>query len=140
MVRSYNRRTNSDKVFGDITGHRDPKPGTHYHLSCYVGRTHTRAAEWEGWATFTTIFQRRPDGYRFAVARQMVLRSIGEGIASVVKHIPDDQWLCWDLLSDQLTGGHNLQHSDGLMRPPPPMWTGPTEEALVMRAMALYDR
>lgn len=136
MVRSYNRRTNSDKVFGDITGHRDPKPGAHYHLSCYVGRTHTRAAEWEGWATFTTIFQRRPDGYRFAVARQLVMSEEG---GKVVNRL-DDQWLCWDLLSDQLTGGHNLHRTDGLMRPPPPIWTGPNEEALVMRAMAQYDR
>lgn len=120
----------------DVVASYDPKPGLHYHLSCYVGRAHTRPSSWEGWATFTTIFQQRPDGYRFAVARQLVLDTEG---GKVVNRLADD-WICWDLLCDQLTGGHNLQHSDGLMRPPPPIWTGPNEEALVMRAMALYDR
>jgi hypothetical protein len=132
------RRANADKVFGDITGHRSPSVGLHYQLSCYVTRASTRPSPFEGWATFAQIFRARPDDHRFAVAQRIVLSNAGEGIATRIVYDVEHTWLAWDFHHPHLAGGINAQ--DGLIHPPAPIWTGPSEDGLIMKAMALYDR
>lgn len=123
----------------DVVASYDPKPGLHYHLSCYVcGRACAHPSPFEGWATFATIFSRRPDGCRFAIAKQIVLKSVGTGVASTVQSLPDDTWVCWDLLDDGLID--RSSRASAMLHPPLPMWTSAVEEALIMKAMMLYDR
>lgn len=108
--------------------------GLHFHLDCYVARGGTTPSPFEGWATFTQIFHRRPDGYRFAVAQALLLVDEGR-----IVNRPDDTWICWDLLTDDLVRGKTLQ-SGGYIPAPAPLWTAPTADALVMKGFALIDK
>lgn len=119
----------------DVAATYDPKPGLHYKLSCYVcGRACSHPSPFEGWATFATIFNRRPDGCRFAIARQLVM---GVEYGAVVNRL-DDTWVCWDLLDDGLID--RTSRAVALVHPPLPRWTSASETGLIMKAMALYDR
>lgn len=107
-----------------------PLAGVHYHLEAYVCRGGcTKPSPFEGWATFTLIFQQRPHECRYAVAR----------LVPVFSYEPAGPYLCWDLWDDSLLGGQNTQRN-GLITPPFPLWQGPSPDALIMKAVMLYDR
>jgi hypothetical protein len=103
-----------------------PLAGMHYHLEAYVcGAGCVRPSPFDGWATFTLIFQQRPSGCRFAIAQ----------IVPVFSYEPIGPYVCWDLHEDLTTmPGNNL------LTPPWPKWQGENADALIMKAMALYER
>ncbi len=121
----------------DVAASYNPKPGLHYVLSCYVcGRACIKPSPFDGWVTFERIFQQRPDKCRFAIARQLELTQPTAGNGGLV-YERSTVWVCWDLLDDSLID--RASRAVLLLHPPEPKWTSPVEEALVMRAMALYD-
>lgn len=100
--------------------------GYHYQLCCYVcGNGCLKPSPFEGWASFTQIFQQRPDTCRYAVAR----------IIPVFHNEPAGPFVCWDLYDDKLL---SLTYRRYVV-PPPPVWEGPTEDGVTMKAMMLYD-
>lgn len=122
----------------DLVATYDPQPGLHYHLHAFVGpHSEVRLSPWQGWATFATIFSNRPDRFRFAVARQLVLVQEDPANNALV-HKLADEWLCWDLLTDDLVRGRHLTNK-GIIGAPAALWTAPTADALVMKAIALFD-
>lgn len=52
---------------------------------------------------------------------------------------PLERWVCWDLQADALVHGTPLRNR-GLISAPEPLWTANSADALVMKAMMLYDR
>ena len=110
----------------------------HYLLHGYVcaGGCFT-PSPFEGWVTFTLIFQRRPDGCRYAIAQEVPL--VQEDPMSVVCGQPEPEWICWDLQSDALVFG-TPSRQRGLLPPPPVLWRSTSVDGLVMKATALYDR
>ena len=109
----------------------------HYELHAYVcGRGCIKPSPFEGWATFSQIFQNRPSECRYAVARLVALRNHqGKVIHGPYTVGP---FVVWDLYHDDVV--RHQQWKTTLLRPPPPTWTGPTADAMIMKAMALYDR
>ena len=98
----------------------------HYLLHSYVcGQGCVRPTPFEGWATFTQIFQQCPDACRFAVAK----------IAADLPYQPQGPYVCWDFHDDTLTNP-----TGGTVTAPWPKWQGPSADGLIMKAMALYDR
>lgn len=119
------------KAAHDTPPASDTLAGIHYKLEGYIcGAGCVKPSPFEGWATFTLIFQQRPNNCRFAVAR----------LVPVFEYEPRGPWLCWDLFDDVLTMGQNTQQLGGLITPPWPKWQGASADALIMKAMALYDR
>lgn len=112
--------------------------GLHYKLSCYVcGPACTKPSPFEGWVTFEQIFTKRPDGCRFAVAQGVPLRRNTDPNPNTPLFYhegPTGDFLVWDLFNDRLTRGVVP------LRPPVPVWTGSTEDGLIMKAMALYGK
>lgn len=115
----------------------------HYLLHGYVcGGSCFQPSPFEGWASFTQIFQRRPDQCRYAIAQAVPLKQVdaeADGWKRVVTTGPEGDWLCWDLFDDSLVLGAPLRNR-GLIAAPRPLWRAPNPDALVMKAMALYDR
>ena len=112
--------------------------GLHYDLRAYIlGKAHIQPSPFgEGsWATFTQIFQKRPDGCRFAVAQMVPLKVSGSG---VVSRPPSGPFVVWDMFDDLLVKGKRTGPS-GLLMPPPPLWMGETEDGMVMKALMLFD-
>lgn len=101
---------------------------SHYLLSCYVGRTGAQLQP--SVSTYSVIFQRRPSGCRYAVAQPIHLQHEG----GIVTSVAADYWIAWDLYA---TTRPDPQFT---LRAPEPIWTGPTEDALIMKAIALYDQ
>jgi hypothetical protein len=96
----------------------------HYDLQAYVcGPGCTSPSPFEGWATFQQIFNARPHECRYAVVREAW----------------SSQYVVWDMYHDDVTHRQNT-HSVVLLRPPPPLWTGPTADSMIMKAMMLYGR
>jgi hypothetical protein len=92
----------------------------HDRFRCHAfvcGKSCSKPSPVEGWALFGDIFSHRPNDCRFAVVENV----LGE-------------FLAWDLLDDDLALGQFRKV------PPAPMWDGPTADAVIMKAMALYDR
>ena len=118
----------------------DPIVGMHYKISAYVcGRGCSKPSPFEGWATFTQIFNSRPDGCRYAVAQGLPLR-IRETDPPTADHgAPTGPFVVWDLLDAQLVKGKRTAPS-GLLMPPPPTWMGDSEDGMIMKAMALYEQ
>lgn len=124
---------------GDVEASFDPRPGLHYKLSCYVcGPGCTKPNPVGGWMTFERIFQLRPDKCRFAVARKVPL--IAKGVTVTSGPSPTGPWLCWDLWAEVLTDMRNLQRDGRILRAPDPIWTSDSEDGLIMKALALYER
>lgn len=121
-----------------MTDQLDPIVGLHYQLHAYVcGKGCIQPSPFDGAATFTLIFQKRPSGCRFAVAQSYGVR-IKDHVAIANKE-PTGPFICWDLLDDELVRGRRTGPS-GLIMPPPPLWTGPNADGLVMKAMHLFDK
>jgi len=126
----------------------DPAPGDfpaavglHYQLVCYVcGPSCVKPSPFEGWATFAHIFNNRPNGCRFAVARTVPLRAaiIKKAVIVEVAPEPEGPYLVWDLLDDGLID--RSSRGSALLHPPLPMWTGDAPDGLTMRAMLQYER
>lgn len=115
--------------------------GLHFQLSCYVcGPACTKPSPFEGWVTFAKIFERRPDGCRFAVARMvpiLLIRQTDAGQSRAVVGDPAGPFLVWDLFDEKLVRGGG-RVGDSLI-PPLPIWQGDSEDGMVMKAMALID-
>lgn len=123
----------------DVVATYDPQPGLHFHLHGYIGpHGEVRLSQWQGWATFATIFSNRPDRFRYAVARQLVLVQEDPASNTLVNKLADE-WVCWDLLTDDLVRGRHLTNK-GIIGAPIPLWHAETADALVMKAIHLYDR
>lgn len=113
----------------------DP-PAAHYNLCAYVcGPACIRPSPFEGWATFLQIFQQRPDGCRFAIAQRVPLLRTGPASVAYADR-PEDRFICWDLFDDSLF----RTRFDMRLLAPTPVWTGDTEDGVVMKAMALYEQ
>lgn len=121
----------------------DETVGYHFQLECYVGPGgDIRPSPFEGWATFPQIFSRRPDKFRFAVARMVPLKRVTISAQRDVVEAgdaPDGDWLVWDLLADDITNGRGLR-SRGILGTPAPLWQGEHLDGLVMKCVALYDQ
>lgn len=118
-----------DTVSGTIN--QRPLAGIHYHLEGYVcGAGCVKPSPFEGWVTFTLIFQQRPNACRFAIAK----------LVPVYSYEPQGPWLCWDLYADALTREINTHKPGGLIPPPWPKWQADSADALIMKAIALYER
>ncbi len=117
--------------------------GLHFQLECYVGPGGAlRASPFEGWATFAQILVRRPDKYRFAVARRVPLKLVRiTATRDIVEagDAPAGEWLAWDLLSDAVTRGASLRSTGKLPSSPPALWESEHLDGLVMKCIALYD-
>lgn len=96
-----------------------------FHLCAYVcGQSCMRPSPFDGWATFDQIFARRPSDCRYGVARTVT------GLVVV-----------WDFYDESLTyGGLVSSGREGSFDPPLPVRIGPSEDAMIMATMALYDR
>lgn len=120
----------------------DETVGYHFQLECYVGPGgDVRASPFEGWATFPQIFARRPDKFRFAVARMVPLKRVTVSAQRDVVEAGDEpagDWLVWDLLSKDITNGRSLRNN-GILPTPPPLWQSEHLDGLVMKCVALYD-
>lgn len=119
--------------------------GAHYQLSCFVcGRGCTKASPFEGWATFAQIFNARPDGCRYAVARVVPLVvnwSMRRPTTVSNAAEPAGDFIAWDLYDDSLMSGFNFAGQGGTwITPPPVLWRSEHEDGLVMKCMALYER
>jgi hypothetical protein len=115
------------REYADLEASWDPKPSIHFWLACYAGAGRTVPSPFEGWATFERIFQARPDGLRFAIVRALeVVMEHG----AVVNQLAT-RWICWDLYDQGLLD----RAARGKLRRPAPIWIGPTEDALIMRAV-----
>lgn len=104
-----------------------PLAGLHYHLEGYVCAGQVKPSPFEAWATFTLIYQKRPQGCRFAVAQ----------LVPVFAYHPAGPYLCWDLDDDDL---RQASRRPGLITAPWPKWQAASPDALIMKAIALYDR
>ena len=117
--------------------------GFHYLLHGYVcGGGCFKPSPFDGWATFTQLFQRRPDGCRYAIAQPVPIRvnpDKSPNTPLVLHNEPLETWWCWDMHDETLVRGSPL-HARGLLSPPPALWSAPNPDALVMKAFALYDR
>lgn len=112
--------------------------GMHYQLVGYVcGPGCVKPSPFEGWATFTQIFNARPNECRFAVGRMVPMR-VEKGVAALAPE-PEGPFVCWDLYDRELTTGKRMAPS-GLLMPPPPMWRGPSGDGLIMKASLIYDQ
>lgn len=111
--------------------------GLHYQLSCYVGSSGTCVASAPGeYLSFTTIFTRRPDGCRYAVGRIVpfeLCQNRDTGTPVYRYGTPLGPFLAWDLYRATTTS------LSSIVRAPPASWAAETEEALVMKVLALYD-
>lgn len=107
-----------------------PLAGLHYHLEGYVCAGQVKPSPFEAWVTFALILQRRPKGCRFAVAQ----------LVPVFSYHPAGPYLCWDLMDDTLEAARRAPAAAGLVTPPWPKWQGESPDALIMKAIALYDR
>lgn len=104
------------------------RAGLHYQLEAYVcGPACIKPSPFEGWATFAQIFNARPDGCRFAVARMVPVFAEG----------PDGPFVVWDLRD---AGVHPYPRALNFVRPPHPTWQGDTADGMIMKAMALYEK
>lgn len=127
-----------------VAGNHAQKPGLRYKLECYIcGPSCIQPSPFEGWATFSQIFQRRPDGCRFAIAQAVPLYREPSSDPSTplirTGSQPVGDYLCWDLLTDDLVLGRNMLQR-GWLGTPVPLWQSPSLDGLIMKAMALYDR
>lgn len=110
----------------------------HWRLCAYVcGKGCTKPSPFgdDTWATFTQIFNARPDGCRFAIAQRVPMAITAQG---VVYDKPTGPFVVWDLFDDLLVRGKRAGEG-GLLAPPPPKWMGEGEDGMIMKAMALYD-
>lgn len=71
------------------------------------------------WATMTQLYLHRPDGCRFGVAQ-----------------LHDDTYGCYDFYSNRFS----IKPVHGTDWNATPLWSADNPDALVMKAMALYDR
>lgn len=120
----------------------DPIVGMHYRLSCYVcGKGCVKASPFgeNSWATFTQIFNSRPDGCRYAVAQGLPLRVRLTSPPTADHGDPDGPFVVWDLLDDLLVKGKRTAPS-GLLMPPPPVWMGDSEDGMIMKACHCYEQ
>ena len=121
----------------------NPLVGLHYQLLAYVcGAACTKPSPFEGWATFTQIFNSRPDGCRFAVARIIPLHrnpNPDPNTPLVSSGEPTGPFVVWDLYDKELVSGKRVGAS-GSIAPPPALWLSDSSDGLIMKAMALYDR
>lgn len=89
----------------------------------------TKSSMYTAWATFWEIYVERPNNCRFVVVEN----------APTNKHAPwwpQSPYLAWDLLSDKID-------PTGLpteLVPPWPLWQADNPDALIVKAIALYDR
>lgn len=110
----------------------------HFELQAYIcGAACIKPSPFEGWATFAQIFNARPDGCRYAVARRVPLRN-HEGKV-FTSHRAEGPYIVWDLYHDDVVV-HQAHRADVLLRPPPVKWSGYSRDGMIMKAMALYDR
>lgn len=121
----------------------NPVAGLHYLMHGYVcGGGCFKPSPFEGWVTFTQLFQRRPDGCRYAIVQPVPMRVNPDpdpDTPLVIHDEPLERWYCFDLQDDKLVLGTPLRNR-GLISAPEPLWTAHNPDALVMKAMALYDR
>lgn len=112
--------------------------GMHFYLECYVtSETTTAPSPFEGWATFTQIFQKRPNKARFAVARMVPLVRSDTTVAT--SEAPAGDWMVWDFYASEFE--RNTRYSSrGLLAAPVPLWQGDSLDGLIMKAMHLYER
>lgn len=130
----------SEQGVGPLGSKPDPIVGLHYQLHGYVcGKGCIKPSPFEGAATFTQIFQKRPDGCRFAVAQCYGLERNPTSYEVTASRHPSGPFVCWDLLDDELVKGRRTGPS-GLIMPPPPLWMGPSADGLIMKAVHLYDQ
>ncbi len=115
---------------------------SHYQLCCYVcGPGCTKPSPFEGWATFEQIVINRPNNCRFAVGRRVPFNLVMEVPDSPTLTMkvsvaqPTGEFLVWDLFSIPSPPANRRT----LLQPPEPVWTGPNEESMTMKAMMLYD-
>lgn len=122
----------------NVVASYDPEIGLHFELQCFIGSGRVHPSPFEGWATFPQIFQRRPDGCRFAIVRRVPLKTAvykGNFDSVTPADEPEGDYLAWDLLDDTLTRGVR-----GDLSPPEPLWRSASKDGLIMKALALYDR
>lgn len=104
-------------------------PLTTYRLCAFVcAGGCVRPSPFEGWASFPTILAQRPDDCRFVIAENMLS--------------PDSVFVCVDLRDSSIapTGKIRMISSVVLgLRDPPARWVGNDPDALIMKAIALYD-
>lgn len=133
----------SFSALADVAASFDPQVGLHFHLECFIcGPADVRPSPFEGWATVSTIFQRRPDGCRYAVARIVPIKHIRVSAQRDVVEAgdaPAGDFLCWDFFDDVFTKGSPLRNR-GLLPAPTPKWQSPHLDGLIMKVMALYGR
>lgn len=128
----------------------DPFVGMHYVLSGYVrrGGVVKPPAAWikpDGSVipqSFTIIMQNRPNDCRFAIARIVRIRAAKGSTKEHPKYTTDSfasgPFVVWDLLDDQLTRGQRTG-PNGVMSPPPPLWSHDSEDGMLMKALSFYD-
>lgn len=120
--------------------------GYHFEFIAYICEGGCiRQSPFDGWVTFTTIFQQWPaDTCRFAVARRVPLIMAEKWLLDPSKGLfsysePIGPYLAWDFLSEPMTEVAKAARY-GLISAPEPTVTGDTEDGLVMRLAMLYDK
>lgn len=103
----------------------DPDPaGLHYKLAAYIcAGGCVKLAPFEGVVTFRQVYDGRPFQCRYAVARETRLFSRD-----------DMDWLAWDFFK---IPNYPINEQ---VRAPAPLWRGGDPDALIMKAIALYDQ
>lgn len=97
----------------------DPKKIRFRAVAFVCGKGCVREPKVEGWATFYQLFDARPNDCRFLVVESAV---------------DTDRYAVWDLYADDIVMGF---FNDV---PPPACMVGDSADALVMKAMALYEK
>lgn len=89
-----------------------------FRVHAYVAPGSTKEPSAEGWMLVGDIYTGMPDGHRYVVVEAV-----------------NGEFLVWDL--GWLDGVRGKWAVDV---PPDVLWRGPTADAMVMKALALYDR
>lgn len=123
----------------------DPVVGLHYVLSGYVSRNGILPSAFvppDKPVTFNAIYKEKPRECRFAIARIVRLRKVPGKWGAPDTYESDDQasgpYVVWDLNDEQLVRGQR-QAPSGLHMPPPPLWMAPSEDGMLLKAMAFFD-
>lgn len=97
----------------------------HYRVHAYVcGASCVRYSSLEGWATFETILQQRPNDCRYAIVERPVERD----------------FVVWDMFDGATMLRTHLTQVGATLAPPTPLWAATEPNSLVMKAVALYGR
>lgn len=121
--------------------------GLHYEVEAYIsaGGVVLSRPHGEQWVTFNTLYNSRPPNTRFAVGRKVPLvvnRDLDPNTPLYTYGQPGE-WCAWDFYDSDflmLQAQKPAPRFDEHIEPPLSRWGGLSADALVMKAVALYEK